>query len=92
MPPRLQQSMRVRHCGRTSWCRPRVTAVYVNTSAATLSVPRARCSSVARAFARGAIDHRIDPSWWTQRTISPSNQCSTTGVTKAVVFPILSTG
>ena len=25
----------------------------------------ARCSSVVRAFARGAMDRRIDPSWWT---------------------------
>ena len=24
-----------------------------------------RCSSVVRAFAHGAIDRRIDPSWWT---------------------------
>ena len=25
----------------------------------------ARCSSVVRAFAHGAMGHRIDPSWWT---------------------------
>ena len=25
----------------------------------------ARCSSVVRAFAHGAMDRRIDPSWWT---------------------------
>ena len=25
--------------------------------------PGARCSSVVRAFARGAMGHRIDPSW-----------------------------
>ena len=25
----------------------------------------ARCSSVVRAFAHGAISHRIDPTWWT---------------------------
>ena len=25
----------------------------------------ARCSSVVRAFAHGAIGRRIDPSWWT---------------------------
>ena len=24
-----------------------------------------RCSSVVRAFAHGAMGHRIDPSWWT---------------------------
>ena len=26
---------------------------------------RARCSFVVRAFAHGAMGHRIDPSWWT---------------------------
>ena len=25
----------------------------------------ARCSSVVRVFAHGAMGHRIDPSWWT---------------------------
>ena len=25
----------------------------------------ARCSSVVRVFAHGAIGRRIDPSWWT---------------------------
>ena len=25
----------------------------------------ARCSSVVRAFAHGAMGHRINPSWWT---------------------------
>ena len=24
-----------------------------------------RCSSVVRAFTQGAMDRRIDPSWWT---------------------------
>ena len=28
-------------------------------------VKRARCSSVVRAFAHGAMGRRIDPSWWT---------------------------
>ena len=55
-----------------------------------------RCRLHGRAFAHGAtgrrIDplggvcrpcHQIDPSWWTP--ISRSNQCSTTGVTKAVL-------
>ena len=45
----------------------------------------ARCSSVVRAFAHGAIDHQINPSWWTHGAICCSSQCSTTGVTKAVV-------
>ena len=27
--------------------------------------PGARCSSVVRVFAHGAIGRRIDPSWWT---------------------------
>ena len=29
----------------------------------TLVMITARCSSVVRAFARGAMGHRIDPSW-----------------------------
>ena len=35
---------------------------------------------MVRAFAHGAMGHRIDPSWWTHRAISRSNQCSMTGV------------
>ena len=52
----------------------------------------ARCSSVVRAFAHGAMGRRIDPSWRTHWAISRSRQCSTTGVTKAVVCVILSVG
>ena len=52
----------------------------------------ARCSFMVRAFAHGAMGRRIDPSWWTHWTISRSIQCSTTGVTKAVVYVILSVG
>ena len=48
----------------------------------------ARCSSVVRASAHGAMGHRIDPSWWTHWAISHS----TTGVTKAAVCVILSVG
>ena len=52
-----------------------------------------RCSSVVRAFAHGAMGRRIDPSWgeplW---AISRSSQCSTTGVTKAMLCAILSVG
>ena len=48
----------------------------------------ARCSSVVRVFAHGAMGHRIDPSW----AISHSSQCSMTNVTKAVVCAILSVG
>ena len=48
----------------------------------------ARCSSVVRVFAHGAMGRRIDPSWWTHWAISHSRQCSTTGVTKAVVYVI----
>ena len=51
-------------------------------------VSGARCSSVVRAFAHGAIGCQIDPSWG--GPISHSSQCSTTGVTKAVVCVILS--
>ena len=35
----------------------------------------ARCSSVVRAFAHGAMGRRIDPSWWTYWAISRSRQC-----------------
>ena len=49
-------------------------------------------NSVVRAFARGMMDRRIDSSWWTHSAISHSSQCSTTGVTKAVVCAILSVG
>ena len=52
----------------------------------------ARCSSVVRAFAHGAMGCRTDPSWWTHLAISRSSQCSTTGVPKAVVCVILSIG
>ena len=48
--------------------------------------------SVVRAFAHGAMGHQIDPSWWTHWDISHSIQCSTTGVTKAVVCVIMSVG
>ena len=48
------------------------------------------CSSVVRAFAYGAMDRRIDHSWWTHRAISRTSQCSTTGVIKAVVCAVLS--
>ena len=40
---------------------------------------------MVRAFARGAMGRRIDPSWWTHWAISCSSQSPTTGVTKAVV-------
>ena len=40
----------------------------------------ARCSSVVRVFAHGAMGRRIDPSWWTHSALSRSSQCSTTGV------------
>ena len=57
-----------------------------------LSVLGARCSSVVRAFAHGAMGRRINPSWWTHLAISRSSQCSTTGVTNTVVCAILSVG
>ena len=47
---------------------------------------------MVRAFARGAMGRRIDPSWWTHCAISRSSQCSTTGVIKAVVCAILKDG
>ena len=51
-----------------------------------------RCSSMVRVFAHGAMGCRIDPSWWTYWAISHSSQCSTTGITKAVVCVILAVG
>ena len=48
----------------------------------------ARCSSVIRAFAHGAMGRRIDPSWWTHCTLSHYSQCSMTGITKAMCYPI----
>ena len=39
---------------------------------------------MVRAFARGPMGRRIDPTWW--------SQCSMTGVTKVVVCAILSVG
>ena len=44
---------------------------------------------VVRGFARGAMGRRIGPSWWTHQASSRSSQCSTTGVTKAVVCAFL---
>ena len=49
----------------------------------------ARCSSVVRAFAHGAMGRRIDPSWWIHWAISRSSQCSKTGVTKVMACTIL---
>ena len=43
---------------------------------------------MVRVFAHGSMGHLIDRSW----AISHSSQCSTTGVTKAVVCAILSVG
>ena len=45
---------------------------------------------VVTEFTHGAMGRRIDPSWWPHCAISRSNQCSTTGLTKAVVCVILS--
>ena len=41
---------------------------------------------------RGVMGRWINPSWWTHIASSCSSQCSTTGVTKAVVCAILSVG
>ena len=45
---------------------------------------------MVRVFAHGASDRSF--MGWTQSAISRSSQCSTTGVTKAVVCVILSVG
>ena len=45
------------------------------------------------AFAHGAMGSQIDPSWGEPiEVFYRSSQCSTTGVTKAVVCVILSVG
>ena len=49
-------------------------------------------SSVVSAFIHCAMGRWIDLSWWTHWAISHSNQCPTTGVTKAVLCDILSVG
>ena len=41
-------------------------------------------------FTRGVMGRQINPSWWIHWAISHSSQCSTTGVTNAVVCVILS--
>ena len=64
-----------------------VVCTYKTSLAANIAMG-VRCSSVVRAFAYGAMDCRIDPS----SAISRCSQCSTTGVTKAVVHAILSMG
>ena len=48
--------------------------------------------TVVRAFAHGEMGRRIDPSWLTHWAISHFSQCSTTGVTKAVVCVIMFVG
>ena len=48
---------------------------------------------MVRAFAHGAMGRPIDPSWSGPIALfNHSSQCSTTGVTKAVVCVILSVG
>ena len=95
IPNRL--AWRAFHCGyhicivRTlTWGTPNVHVVIRKLCMVHLSENGARCSSVVRAFAHGAMGRRIDPSWWAHWAISRSSQCSTTGVTKAVVCVILS--
>ena len=44
----------------------------------------ARCSSMVRAFAHGAMGHQINPSCWTLWAISRSSQCSMTCVCNPV--------
>ena len=46
--------------------------------------------SVVRAYVHDVMCCLIDSSWWTNKVISHSIQCSTTGITKAVVYAILS--
>ena len=48
---------------------------------------------MVRAFTHGAMGRQIDPSWGGPiEPISHYSQCSTTGVTKALVCVILSVG
>ena len=52
------------------------------------------CSSVVRVFAHGAMGRRVDPSWVKpiELFLVPASAPRPTGVTKAVVCPILSNG
>ena len=62
----------------------------LETSSASVQHSGARCSSVVRAFAHGAMGRRIDPSWGEPiELFLVPGQCSRTGVTKAVVCAIL---
>ena len=47
---------------------------------------------MVRVFAHGVMGRRIDPSWGEPIELSRSSQCSTTGVTKAVICAILYVG
>ena len=46
---------------------------------------------MVRAFAHGVMGRRIDPSWGgpIELFLVPASQCSTTGVTKAVICVML---
>ena len=59
-------------------------AVY-STAKGTRERKRSKTQPGGRASAHGSVVHRIDAACWTHRAISHSSQCSTTGVTKAVV-------
>ena len=61
-----------------------VTFVMCNTESDGIAV-----DSVVRVYDHGAMGCQINPSWWTNWAIFRSSQCSTTGVTKAVVCAIL---
>ena len=51
-----------------------------------------RTPARGRVSAHVGMSRRIDPLWWTHCAISRSSQCTTTELTKVVVYAILSVG
>ena len=45
---------------------------------------------MVKAFSHGAMGRQIDPSWWTHWAIYCSSHAPSTGVTKVVIYVILS--
>ena len=97
-PPQILTSGKCHKCnnswGNKSYWMHRVSTVtYIHQSQPSLhlllinftsnsDLAGARCSSVVRASAYGAMNGRINPSRWTHWAISRSNQCYTTGFNK----------
>ena len=60
-----------------------------NTNTIVTYIPGRHCG---RASAYGAVDGRINSSWWIHLAISRSSQYSTIGLTKVVMCAVLSVG